>query len=73
MGKQAKANLHIWTVWPEPSLFAHIIYGTRGSFKEPEIWLVCMAAGAFERSQTTQHKGFFSHEVTQSNIKPDQD
>ena len=35
---KSPASVRIHAVLAEPSLFAHTIYGTRGKFKEPEIW-----------------------------------
>ena len=45
---KAQASLRIRTVSPEPSLFAHTIYGSRGSFRQPTTSLALLSSCAFE-------------------------
>ena len=60
-------SLGICTVSPEPSLFAHTIYGTRGSFRQRagDLGPIDDSACAFKGTQTTQPLGPFSHMTTQ--------
>ena len=58
-------RLSIRAVSPEPLLFAHTIYGIRGSFRKRATSLVLFicCARAFTGSKTAPHEGPFSHET----------
>ena len=63
---KAHASLRIRAVTPEPSLFAHIIYGARGSIKQRATSLILLdsCACVFAESPNALRYCPFSHETT---------